>query len=731
MMKKYYKNLDLIRVFACLAILLYHIGLLKGGYLAVCTFFVMTGYLSITSIFKKEKFSLKEYYINKFKRIYLPLLVVVFISIAIISFIPSIHYMNLKPEATSVLLGYNNYWQLNAHLDYFVRHISSPFMHLWYIAILLQFELIFPFIYISIRKLRKKFYRWVPCILLMIIGAFSYLFFCKVISDGNLMNAYYGTFTRVFSIIFGLLLGLIHIYYKPIVLKGIIHKYIFIFYLLLLTFIFCTVDFKSNYFVISMLITTLITMRLIDYATLFIKEKNKFDKVISSLSKISYEVYLVQYPVIYFIQILNINGLLKVILSFCLSIIVGYVINKSLNIRVNNRIKTIRFILVIPIFILTIYGGYKYVVAKDYTNDMKKLQSDLRKNRKLIEQKKKEYKLREKKEQEEWETLFNELDSDAEKLKDRVKDLHIVGVGDSVMEMAAKSLYKKFPNGYFDAEVSRNERKAIDVINDLKSKNNLGDYLIINIGINGDCETKIKDKLAQAVDGKTTFWVNATKADCASFNNDLKTVVDKYDNIHLIDWYSITKEHPEYIAPDKIHPSVKGCSVYADTIYNAIYQEYVKDIRIKKEEKQKEREEKENKKITFVGDELLIGLYDYMSDEYSNSDTVIDKKFTYKTLKETLEEKIQNNSLSHNVVFAFSNKTKLTKKQYEEIINICKDHNIYIVDINNKLKISDKAHIIKFKLKAKYTAPDGIHLSNKGNKKLKEVLDKKLNEKTT
>ena len=81
MEKKHYGKIDLIRVISCLAILLYHIGILKGGYLAVCTFFVLSGYLSVISCFKKEKISLKEYYLNKFKKLYLPVLVIVFTSL--------------------------------------------------------------------------------------------------------------------------------------------------------------------------------------------------------------------------------------------------------------------------------------------------------------------------------------------------------------------------------------------------------------------------------------------------------------------------------------------------------------------------------------------------------------------------------------------------------------------------------------------------------------------------
>ena len=75
--KKYYRDLDLIRLLACVAVLLYHFNILKGGYLAVCTFFVLSSYLSCTSAFRKEKFSLKEYYLSRLLKLYLPLVIVV------------------------------------------------------------------------------------------------------------------------------------------------------------------------------------------------------------------------------------------------------------------------------------------------------------------------------------------------------------------------------------------------------------------------------------------------------------------------------------------------------------------------------------------------------------------------------------------------------------------------------------------------------------------------------
>lgn len=54
---KYLNNIGLVRVLSCVAVLLYHMNILKGGYLAVCVFFVISGYFSCVSLLKKEKVS--------------------------------------------------------------------------------------------------------------------------------------------------------------------------------------------------------------------------------------------------------------------------------------------------------------------------------------------------------------------------------------------------------------------------------------------------------------------------------------------------------------------------------------------------------------------------------------------------------------------------------------------------------------------------------------------------
>ena len=197
---KYFEKLDLVRLVSCILVFLYHLNIIKGGFFAVCTFFVLSGYLSSISLFKKDKVSLKDYYYKKFVHLYIPLLIVTLLSLAVIYFIKDIIWITLKPETISVLGGYNNFWQIGANLDYFARHADSPFMHFWYIAILLQFDLIYPFIFMLFKYIGKKINKHFSVILLSIItiGLIVFHFYMSV--HESTMFVYYNTFTRIYSL---------------------------------------------------------------------------------------------------------------------------------------------------------------------------------------------------------------------------------------------------------------------------------------------------------------------------------------------------------------------------------------------------------------------------------------------------------------------------------------------------------------------------------------------------
>ena len=564
-MKKHYVGFDILRVVSCITILFYHLNILKGGYLAVCTFFVLSGYLSAISCLKKDKLSLKDYYISRFKKIYLPMIIVVFLSISIISLTTSYNWINLKNEVTSILLGYNNYWQINANLDYFVRNVSSPFMHLWFLSIIIQFEIIFPFIFLFFKKIKEKTNKIIPCIILIILGIISYILFNKNISN-NIMYAYYDTLSRLFSVIFGVLLGYIHVYFKPITIKNnILSKIICIIYLSLLIYLFIMIDSSSSIFGLSMLITTFISIRLIDYSITI--NNNIKDELLLFLSKISYEIYLVQYPIIFILQYLKLNNYLNIVIVILSTFIISIILYYLLNIR-SKKTKYIKFIGLIIVSIISIYGLFKYITAKDYSSEMNKIEKDINKNKKKQEEKRKEY-IEKAKEQEE---------KKEESTKEYVSNMRLVGIGDSIMELALNDLSDRFPNGYFDGEVNRTEKKSFDLLNELNDKGLLGDAVLFNIGTNdSNCNLKCKENLLDIIGDRKLFWVNATNPDVDTFNQGLEDFASKHDNVYIIDWVSVAKEHPEYIYRDGVHPTPAGSKAYAETIYNEICKVYMKN----------------------------------------------------------------------------------------------------------------------------------------------------------
>ena len=337
---RHIRRLDWIRVISCMMVLLYHLNILKGGYLAVCTFFVLSGYLSCKSALKNPKFSVKTYYKKRFVKLYIPLIITVALSVVVIKCM-NIRWMNLKQETNSVIFGYNNFWQLNANLDYFTRHVDSPFMHLWYISILIQFDLIFPFVFSFFRKIEKQYRKNISVLIIGLCSIVSTIVFFYMSKTHNIMEVYYNTFTRVFSIFYGVMLALILNKYKPKLPKKLEknNKIIFLIYFIILILLGIFVSAEENHYAIYMIITSLISVRLIRYSYLEKnnRRKSKLDKVVSFIAKYSYEIYLVQYPIIFLIQNIFNNDVLKIILTIPLTMLVAYTVHNLIYKHYDNK----------------------------------------------------------------------------------------------------------------------------------------------------------------------------------------------------------------------------------------------------------------------------------------------------------------------------------------------------------------------------------------------------------
>ena len=128
-------------------------------------------------------------------------------------------------------------------------------------------------------------------------------------------------------------------------------------------------------------------------------------------------------------------------------------------------------------------------------------------------------------------------------------------------------------------------------------------------------------------------------------------------------------------------------------------------------------------KISFYGNELLVNAFDYLKDEFKTSNFTINKDFNFEEIKAEIEKNIADNSLNYKVVFAFDKTLNLNQKEYESLIDLCKDHEIYILNLNNKLNLENyNVKVIDFyndlEKNNEYLMVDKIHLTPLGNEAL-------------
>ena len=200
------RGLDGVRTLALAGVLLFHMfpRAVPGGYFGVITFFVISGFLTAYASVRRGKTPVLSYYGKRIARIYPSLIIMLFISVEIISLVDKFRLLNVQEEVLSVLLAYNNYWQISKSADYFANlSANSAFTHLWYTSILIQFELIWPWLYRLLSWMKKG---------LAVFGVLVVLSLC-VMPFGTLVDGisqsmlYYGTLCRIHALLVGAWVG--------------------------------------------------------------------------------------------------------------------------------------------------------------------------------------------------------------------------------------------------------------------------------------------------------------------------------------------------------------------------------------------------------------------------------------------------------------------------------------------------------------------------------------------
>lgn len=216
----YRPDIDGLRALAILAVVSYHVlpDQIPGGFLGVDVFFVISGFLISTIIFKSlanDRFSFIEFYAHRIRRI-LPAL------ITVVAFCLFVGWNALLP-AEFILLGkhiaasagfFENFvlWREAGYFD--TSTALKPLMHVWSLSIEEQFYLIFPLLVLSVWRLRLSLLAFV-----VLSGAISFADYLYVVRH-DAVAAFFSPQTRYWELMAGAVLAHLTLHHDAEGLKG-------------------------------------------------------------------------------------------------------------------------------------------------------------------------------------------------------------------------------------------------------------------------------------------------------------------------------------------------------------------------------------------------------------------------------------------------------------------------------------------------------------------------------
>ena len=589
------EGLDGLRTLAIVGVTLFHMfpEAVPGGYMGVSLFFVLSGYLlayTCSRQLAQGSFSVAGYFWRRIKRIYPSLLLVLLVSTgAYYLLVPDV-VAAVRPEVVSVLLGYNNWWQIAQNADYFTRLINtSPFTHLWFMGIELQYYLLWPVLFFFYAVLQSFFGTRAALLFMAVLGlASACVMPLSYVPGDDVTRLYYGTDMRIYALLFGAVMGLQRAEAGPHVMKSELLRKIscaaFVGMLAITVIAYFTLDgqnplvYQGGMLAMTLLFCLLLRLtedRGLPLGALLDMQGFRW------IGKRSYGIFLWQYPVILLFSCMGWDKMhgwyfLDIALILLLAVWSDAVTDCLLSRELPFRAKPMAMVRVACFVVLSMcsmlvmgYGCCGIAAsAESKASAVAELQAQLA-------------------EEEAEQARQNELAAEQAKAarieaaKGQVDLSGAVCIGDSVMLGSSGRIRELLPACYVDAEVSRYVGGGLDAAKAFEAQGRLGNLVVIALGTNGPIagyeryEVQTRQLLDYLGNSRHIFWVNVYCPHLTwqeTNNNYIKKMAAEHGNVHEVDWYGLISQHPEWLTEDGIHPNSEGRVQYAKLIHDRMEQ---------------------------------------------------------------------------------------------------------------------------------------------------------------
>lgn len=612
-----------LRTLGIFGVILYHMFpyTIKGGFLGVTLFFLIAGYLLAVKSEEARRlksFNIVGFYVKRIKRLYPQLLVVLFATCGICSFILPNALMGIRPEIFSIVFGYNNYWQIAQNGSYFERIAnSSPFTHMWSLSNELHVYLIWPAIFFLFIYCTKKLGTKRAIDIIGILAVLTALIMPIMYNpEVDVTRIYYGTDTRLFSFLTGAYIGFKRVRYKRHVNLKSVNGRVFAFcgltVLVLISYIFmdgqAAITYRGGMFVINIIMGMM--LMLVTDTRLPIGRFLEA-KAFRFFGDVSYEMYLIMYPVIYIFACMRWNRffgshifmmVLIVLLARWLNVFARVLVKRKFIIMkegkpAKNVVRICVLCVSVLIVLIAFRGVYSVGTAPGKDNsELNAMKEELEANKELLNGQSQSDSTSESTsasdssentddvdngddntDSVETDDIKTDDDGDSSTEEEKpgyldipVEERTVTAIGDSVMLGASPALLEAIPGSFVDAAESRQAKKGLEIIKGIESDGNLGNTIVIALGTNGPFKESVGQEIIDYLGtDRMIYWVNVY-GETVQWMDESNSVIDALcennENVELIDWANEGPKHPEWFYKDGIHLKLEGQKGYAEFV---------------------------------------------------------------------------------------------------------------------------------------------------------------------